>query len=222
MKRGRYSFKSKGRIEAGKKLQRLLRKNKKLRTKRIRQINIAYKNPEYRKKLSRIKKKFYKNPEERQKIDRIITEYYREHPNMRKELAQRAINYFKNNPKAFQKFLKAGKNPLRKHLNTKQGELVRSKGEKAIADYLYKNKIAYKYEGKTLSLGDYLCTPDFLLLKQKIYIEFYGGYPGSWKKKVLKNKLYPKYKIPVISITPSELEDLDKDLKRYINQKRVK
>ena len=222
MKRGRYSFKSKGRILAGKKLQRLLKQNKILREKRIQQINIAYRNPEYRRKLSRIKKEFYKNPEERRKIDRIITEYYKDHPNMKKEQAQKAINYFKNNPKAFQKFLNAGKNPLRKHLKTKQGEKVRSKGEKAIADYLYKNKIPYKYEGKTLSLGDYLCTPDFLLLKQKIYIEFYGGYPGSWKKKVIKNRLYKKYKIPVISITPSELEDLDKALKRYINQKRIK
>jgi hypothetical protein len=204
----RYSFKSPGRVKAGKKLQRLLRQNKKLRTKRILQINIAYKNPEYHKKLSRIKKKFYKSPEERQKIDRIITDYYREHPNMRKAQAQKAINYFKKNPKAFQKFLKAGKNPLRKHLRTKQGELVRSKGEKQIADWLYKNKIPYKYEGKTLFLDGYFCTPDFQLLKQKAYIEFYGGYPGSWKKKVLKNKLYKKHKLGVISITPGELENL--------------
>jgi hypothetical protein len=70
-----------------------------------------------------------------------------------------------------------------------------------------------------LFLGGYLCTPDFQLTKSKIYIEFYGGYPGSWKKKVVKNKLYKKYKIPVISITPSELRDLDEELKRYINQK---
>jgi len=205
---GRYSFKSKGRIEAGKNLQRLLKQNKILRERRIKSINRAYRNPEYGKKLSRIKKEFYKSHEERQKIDRIITNYYREHPNMRKEQAQKIINYFKKNPKAFKKFLNAGKNPLKKHLKTKQGEKVRSKGEKTIADYLYKNSVPYKYEGKTLFRDGYFCTPDFWLPKSKTYIEFYGGYPGSWKKKVIKNKLYKKYRIPVISITPGELNSL--------------
>ncbi len=40
-------------------------------------------------------------------------------------------------------------------------------------------------------------------------MEFYGGYPKSWKKKVLKNKIYRAHKIPVLAITPAELEDLD-------------
>ena len=40
---------------------------------------------------------------------------------------------------------------------------------------------------------------------KNIFIEFYGGYYKAWKRKVLKNKLYKKYKIPVIVITPAEL-----------------
>jgi len=204
----RYSFVSKGRILAGKKLQRFLKADKKLRLRRIAAINKAYKNPEYRKKLSRIKKEFYKNPKKREQIDRIITSYYREHPDMKKKQAEKAVNYFKKNPKAFEKFLKAGKNPLRKNIRTKQGFLVRSRGEKLISDFLYKNKIRAEYESKTFFLGGYFCTPDFWLPGYKVYIEFYGGYPGSWKKKVIKNKLYKKYKVPVISITPSELREL--------------
>ena len=37
----------------------------------------------------------------------------------------------------------------------------------------------------------------------------YLGFPGSWKKKVIKNKLYRKYSVPVIAVTPAELKNLD-------------
>ena len=54
-----------------------------------------------------------------------------------------------------------------------------------------------------------ICTPDFFLPKFNIFIEFYGGHPAAWKKKVLKNKIYSLYKIPVLSLTPAELSDLN-------------
>lgn len=205
----RYSFKNKGRIRAGKKLQRLLKAEKRLRRKRINAINKAYENPEYGKKLSRIKKEFFKNINKRKLIDRVISKWWREHPGIKKIYSEKAKEYFRKNPKAFEKFLKAGKNPLKKHIRTRQGEKVRSQGEKQIADWLYKNNISYEYESKTLLLDGYLCVPDFWLEKSRKYIEFYGGYPGSWKKKVLKNKLYRKHHIPVIAITPGELRALD-------------
>jgi len=182
--------------------------------KKLKLSNIhTYKNKNLRKKVGNAVRKAFLNEDIRKKIDKAVTLYYREHKEARKERAERVTSYFKKNPKAFEKFLKAGKNPLKKHLKTKSGFLVRSKGEKAIADWLFSHNIKAYYESQTLFLEGYLCTPDFWLPKQKTYIEFYGGYPGSWKKKVIKNKLYKKYEIPVISITPSELEDLDKELK---------
>ena len=127
---------------------------------------------------------------------------------MRKKQVEKAMNYFHKNPKAYEKFLEAGKNPLKKHLKTKQGSLVRSKGERKIADFLYENGIPAEYESKTFFLDGHFCTPDFYLPEHKVYIEFYGGYPGSWKKKVIKNRLYKKFKIPYITVTPSDLKEL--------------
>ena len=54
-----------------------------------------------------------------------------------------------------------------------------------------------------------ICTPDFYIPSWNIFVEFYGGYPLAWKKKVLKNKLYPAHSIPVLGITPAELKNLD-------------
>jgi hypothetical protein len=115
--------------------------------------------------------------------------------------------------------MKYGKNSSVPHLKTKQGFLVRSKGEQKIANFLYDNKIKSFYEGKTLMFEKegQICVPDFYLPKSKThkatYIEFYGGYPAAWKKKVMKDKLYKKYKIPCVFITPSELRDLNYYLK---------
>ena len=172
---------------------------------------LAYRSRNLRKKVGKAVRKAFLNAGIRKKIDKSVTRYYREHPHARKERAERVIKYFKSHPLAFEKFLKAGKNPLKRHLRTKSGVLVRSDGERKIADWLFSHNINAEYESTTLFLDGFLCTPDFWLPEHKIYIEFYGGYPGSWKKKVIKNKLYKKFKIPVIRITPSELEYLDRE-----------
>jgi len=176
---------------------------------KLRESNIkTYSDKNVRLKVGREVHKAFADSSIRKKIDRGVTGYYREHPNMKKAQAKKAVDYFRHHPEAFQKFMEAGKNPLRRHIKTIQGELVRSKGEQQIADFLYKNKIPYLYEQKSIFLDGHLCTPDFWLPKSKSYIEFYGGYPGSWKKKVLKNKLYKKYKLKVNGVTPSELKNL--------------
>lgn len=183
--------------------------------KRLRKSNIlAYKNKALRKKVGRAVRKAFLDENIRKKIDRSVTLYYQEHLLAKREQAEKAMNYFRKNPDAFDRFLKAGRNPLKKHLKTKQGFLVRSKGEQKIANFLFDRKISAFYESKTLFLDGFFCTPDFWLPKFKTYIEFYGGYPGSWKKKVIKNKLYKKYNLKVIGITPSELREL-RELKRF-------
>jgi hypothetical protein len=193
---GRYGFVSKGRVKTGRELQRRLRQNKKLELKRINAIVEEYKNPAYKQKLSKAQRKRFSKAGERKKFSEKIK------------------NFFIRNPDALKEFLKHGKNPLKKHIRTRQGLLVRSAGEKKIADFLDEKSIPCLYESISLLItkkpfkGN-ICTPDFYIPSMNIFIEFYGGYPGAWKKKVLKNKIYKAYRIPVLGITPAELKNLD-------------
>jgi hypothetical protein len=185
------------------------------RKKRARIMNRFYSNPLERKRWSRIMKEYCKrNPQFVRKVDRSITKWWREHRNVKKEMSIRAKNLFISNPEKFKKFIKYGNNPASPRFKTRQGFKVRSRGEQEIANFLFKNKIQSQYETKPLIFREegQICVPDFWLPKFKMYIEYYGGYPAAWKKKVLKNILYKTHKIPVISITPGELRDLGKYL----------
>lgn len=200
------------RAKGGKNLQKLLAKNPKLNKKRIKGINQAYKNPKYRAKLKRIKKIAYQDPKLRKKIDISVTKWYKEHPNIAKRNIRRLKQYFLSHRKEYQNKFENGKNnPFKPHIKTRLG-LVRSKPEAEIANFLKKNNISAGYESKTLILDGYVCVPDFYLPEYKTYIEYYGGYPSSRNKKILKNKLYKKHKIKCIFITPSELYDLDMEI----------
>ena len=171
-----------------------------------------FSNPIIKKKLSRKQKKYWQeHPEIIKKIDRTITKWWKEHPHLKKKMSIEAKKLFMKNPSKFSKFLKYGNNPSVPQFKTKQGFLVRSRGEQEIADFLFAHKIKSAYEGKTLIFKQegQICIPDFWLPTFKIYIEFYGGYPKAWKKKVMKNRLYKAHKIPCIFITPSELRDLN-------------
>ena len=152
-----------------------------------------------------------RNPDVVRKIDRARTKWWREHPNIRKEKSIEVRNLFMEHPEKFKKFLKYGSNPALPQFKTKQGFKVRSRGEQTIANFLHDNKIKAFYEKKVLIFKEegQICVPDFWLPHYKTYIEFYGGHPKAWKKKVLKNKLYKKHKIPCIFITPAELRDLE-------------
>jgi len=181
---------------------------------RTAKIRRAYKKRRLRNKIKRIKLKQYRtNPELRKKIDKVVTEWWRDNPSARKSLSKKIKWFFIKNPKAFEEFLKHGKNPLKSHIKTLQGFLVRSLGEKLIANFLHAHCIPCLYESISLMItkkpfkGN-ICTPDFYIPEWNIFVEFYGGYPKAWKKKVLKNKIYSKHKIPVLAITPAELENL--------------
>ncbi len=167
---------------------------------------------------SSLKKYFQKHPEFIKQMDRITTKWWKEHPNIRKERSIKIKKLFIKHPEKFRKFLRYGGNPSLPRFKTKQKFLVRSRGEQKIANFLHDNKIKSLYEAKPLIFEKegQICIPDFYLSSYKIYIEFYGGYPAAWKKKVMKNKLYKKYKIPCIFITPAELQDLDYYLIREI------
>jgi hypothetical protein len=179
----------------------------------------AYWTKSRREQESKNKLKFYKTHYNiKGLIDRKVTLWWKEHPNIRKQKSKQVRNFFIKHPEEFKKkFMNGKNNPNNPHIQTKLGK-VRSKGEAEIANFLKENKIEAEYESKTLVLDGWVCVPDFYLPKQKVYIEFYGGYPGSRNKKIIKNKLYKKHKLKVIAITPSELYDLDREILGYLTK----
>lgn len=170
------------------------------------------------KKISVAGKKRFKDFNERLKMSRAVKEFCNNHPELKPVWRKRFLDYFLFNKKARKKLLENQKNPFRADIKTKSGYFVRSSGEMRIADFLYDNKISFEYETEPLLLDEQPCIPDFWLLKLRVLIEFYGGYPKAWKKKVIKNKLYKKYNLPCIFITPVELLDLDYYLLKEIGK----
>lgn len=86
---------------------------------------------------------------------------------------------------------------------TDRGEKVRSKSEKILADYFYRNGIFYKYEHPLYLRGYKVVYPDFTFLSPKtgeeIYWEHHGkvddpNYARNMVKKILayeSNEIYP-------------------------------
>ena len=67
-------------------------------------------------------------------------------------------------------------------ITTEKGERVRSKSEKILADYFYRNNIPYKYE-KPLYLNGYgIVYPDFTFYSKKFGKEIYWEHEGMMDK----------------------------------------
>lgn len=203
-------------ISEGKKA--AFKKNPELLKKMSRITKERWKNPEFLRKMSKISKERWKNPELRKLVDRKCTEFWKSHPNLKKQYSIKFKQYYRTHPEALKALLNYGKKPTEPHLKTKQGFKVRSKGEQEIANFLCKNKILCLYESIPLMFKELICIPDFYLPSFNLFIEFYGGHPRAWKKKVAKNILYKRHKIPVIGITPAELNNLDYYLKKDANK----
>lgn len=86
---------------------------------------------------------------------------------------------------------------------TEKGERVRSKSEKIMADYFYRNGIEYKYECPLYLKGIGIVYPDFTFLSKKsgeeIYWEHFGkaDEPGYARNMVKKINMYESNKIYV-------------------------
>ena len=77
---------------------------------------------------------------------------------------------------------------------SEKGERVRSKTEKIIADYLYRNNIPYKYE-KPLAIKGYgIIYPDFTLLSADTYEEIYWEHDGRMDDPVYASNAVKKIK----------------------------
>ena len=65
---------------------------------------------------------------------------------------------------------------------TEKGERVRSKSEKILADYFYRNNILYQYERPLYLKGYGTVYPDFTFLSKKTRIEIYWEHEGMMDK----------------------------------------
>ncbi|RUM58379.1 MAG: hypothetical protein DSY60_01840 [Persephonella sp.] len=112
-----------------------------------------------------------------------------------------------------------------KEYKADDGHIVRSKGEKIIDDWLYKNNIKHKYEPIITEIPENL-RPDWLVEGKngkKCYIEYWGLEGIDKYDKYIKRKLeiYTKYKLPLIEIREENLEDLDFYLKNELRKKGI-
>lgn len=170
-----------------------------------------YKTSDWEKEIGNAVMEYYKlKPEARALMRKKQKELYKNHPTMRKERQAVADLYYATHPDERRHFF--GYKAKKTRYKTVLG-YVKSKIEKAVLDYLSKPEIYRfllpEYEPFTLYLDRTKPIPDVYLRKVNIIVEIYGGHPRAWKRKVKKNRDYIKAKIPVISITPSEIYNLN-------------
>ncbi len=75
---------------------------------------------------------------------------------------------------------------------TEKGERVRSKSEKILADYFYRNNILYKYESPLNLVGYGTVYPDFTFLSRKLRREIYWEHEGMMDKPEYATKAVKK------------------------------
>jgi DNA helicase-4 len=107
-------------------------------------------------------------------------------------------------------------------VQTQLGEIVKSKGERRIADYFTRNNIRYEYERVVPRIG----RPDFYLPDYGVVVEYWGLIDADDKqvqsnyKKNMRWKMaqYHSKDIKFVSIYPLDLQNLDYDFKRKLHQ----
>ncbi len=105
------------------------------------------------------------------------------------------------------------------------GQVVRSKAEREIYNYLILNGVKVRYEAIYKTPWGSIIRPDFYLPDYKIYIEYFGKEKGEDKKydeiMKFKNELYHSSPIPFIILHSHDDANLYHAIKsklaRYIN-----
>lgn len=106
------------------------------------------------------------------------------------------------------------------------GHVVKSKGELIIDNHLDRLGIKHEYEKIIKVYGNQIKT-DWYLLKEEIFIEYWGYYGKDYmKRKEEKIRLYRKGKLNLISIEDIMLSDiytnLENELERFMTLKTGK
>lgn len=89
---------------------------------------------------------------------------------------------------------------------------VRSRGERKIVAFFQRHEVQFRYE-PSLVLGKKELHPDFFLPEHNVYVEFWGmAYDNPRYRAIMKLKkgLYQKHHIPVVSLFPRHLRNLEK------------
>ncbi|MEM3405560.1 MAG: hypothetical protein QW117_01135 [Candidatus Pacearchaeota archaeon] len=199
------TWKNKELINKHKKIMKKRWKNKKERKKHSKIMKKVYENQELRAKIALKLIKIKRNLEEIKKAKQKAKEIWKQKPYL-KERCKKALELYLLNYN-LKKLL--GKKENIERLKTLSGYVVKSKYEKNLANFLYLNKINAKYERYALFFPEMFCVPDFYLPKFNVFIEVYGQHPDAERKKRKKIKVYKKYKVPVIELTPSEFRNLN-------------
>lgn len=97
-------------------------------------------------------------------------------------------------------------------LRAADGQMVRSRGELLIDNYLYFKQIAHAYERKVPIDEDLYC--DFYLPSGKVYIEYWGlEEDASYsKRKQKKLSLYESNRLNLIELKDADIENIDDNL----------
>jgi len=99
---------------------------------------------------------------------------------------------------------------LAKTIETLDGTLVQSRGERLIADWLAAHGIAYRYDAKFRIIAEFQIRPDFYLPEQDVYIEYWGLDTPAYKMSMYKKQmLYQQEGKRLISVYPKDLPVLD-------------
>lgn len=100
----------------------------------------------------------------------------------------------------------------------KQGILVRSKAEVVIADFLYDNKIQFRYETMRM-LGDIEVHPDFYLEEVDLFLEHCGMDSADYiAKRQKKEQLYAAHKQKFVTTNKEDESELHDALKRKLHK----
>ena len=75
-----------------------------------------------------------------------------------------------------------------KEYRCNDGDYVRSKAEREIDDFLFKNRIWHEFEPEYICLNKKKYYPDFLLTDYKLYIEYFGGKDEEYLKHTEEKK----------------------------------
>jgi hypothetical protein len=110
---------------------------------------------------------------------------------------------------------------------TLRGELVRSRSEKAIADWFCRNGVRYVYEYPAFDRrGSVISRPDFYLPDYGVHVEYWGlaslpdGSARSRYERSMRWKIaqYRRNGIWFVSLYPNELGSLDSAFKPKLEQ----
>ena len=100
-----------------------------------------------------------------------------------------------------------------KKIETLDGTLVQSDGEKRIAEWLTTHGITYRYDARLRIIEGFQIRPDFYLPEYDVFIEYWGMDTPRYKAGMfLKQDLYMHTGKKLISLYPKDKDNLDATL----------